>query len=449
MRLLNSVVGRAAVAGGLMAVILAGALFLGWKILPKNSQGVRNDVFGLGVLTKQATPEAAEAIRQIDQWLKQLAEVHGVTPELTNIAAHTLLTLGRGEDAAHLWEECLKKDPKYLPALCGLGEYFASRGEHEHALKYFRSAHEIEPGEPAHAVRIAQELLAQGRLDEVITLLLPMVEQASHDVAVLAILGQAYVQKKSYREAIRLLERAVFLAPGFTNAYFGLGQATAALGERELAAEYLQAFQTLKKRDEEAHRELLRTKDDLRDTRRRLAELYTRVATAFLGAGDPETAEGILSKARELCPESGPALELLAWLYHRQGRRTECLEILRILAQQRDYLPGQLLCGTLFCDMKLYAEGEEAFRRAIELAPHQPSPYAALASLYLRWGEKLSEARKMALKAVDLDPSAENFELLAAACTACGDTTGAISARHLARLAGGIFPPGDSQKTFP
>ncbi len=449
MRLLNSVVGRAAVAGGLMAVVLAGALFLGWKILPKNSQGVRNDVFGLDVLTRKATPEAAEAIRQIDEWLQQLAEVQGVTPELTNIAAHTLLTLGRGEDAARLWEECLKKDPQFLPAVCGLGEYFASKGEHEPALKYFRSAREIEPGEPAHAVRIAQELLAQGRLDEVITLLLPMVEQASHDVPLLAVLGQAYVQKKSYREAVRLLERAVFLAPGFTNAYFGLGQAAAALGEKDLAEEYLRAFQTLKKRDEEAHRELLRTKDDLRDTRRRIAELFTRVATAFLGAGDPKTAEGILFKARGLYPESGPALELLAWLYHRQGRRTECLQILRILAQQQDYLPGQLLCGTLFCDLKLYAEAEQAFRRAIELAPHQPSSYAALAGLYLRWGEKLSEARKMALNAVDLAPSAENFELLATACTACGDTTGAISARHLARLAGGVFAPNNSPRTFP
>jgi tetratricopeptide (TPR) repeat protein len=446
---LNLIIRRTAIAAALIVAVLSGVVLLWWIISPQTPPDQSEDVFGLSVLIEKASPDLEAAIHQIDVWLRQLAEIQGVTPELANIAAHTLLAFGRGEDAARLWEECLKKDPKYLPALCGLGEYFASRGEHERALGYFRQAREIEPTEPAHAVRIGQEILAQGRLDEVIALLLPVVEESSQDVAVLAILGQAYLQKKSFREAIRLLERTVFLAPGFTNAYFGLGQATAAMGEKALATEYFQVFQALKKRDEEAHRELLRTKDDVRDTRRRLAEIYTRVAAAFLGAGDPETAEMILFKARELFPESGPAMELLAWLYHRQGRRDKCLGILEVLAEQRNYLPGQLLCGSLFADLKMYPEAEQALKRAVELAPQQPSGYAALAGLYLRWGEKLPEARRMALKAVDLEPSAENLELLATICIACGDNAGAISARHLARLAGGLYGPDEPNKTFP
>jgi tetratricopeptide (TPR) repeat protein len=396
--------------------------------------------FRIESLAKETPPEAADGLREIEEQLRELARVTGVTPELLNAAAQTLVSFNRVEDAAALWRECLAQDPNYPPALCGLGQYHADRGEHVEASRFFRQANEVEPHSPAHAARIAQELLAQDQADAVISLLKPLVEDWPSEVAILTLLGQAYVRKKSFRPAVRILERTIVLAPELTNAYFSLGQAAAALGERELAQEYLRAFQLLKKRDEESHRRLLREKDDRRDTLRLLAESFARVAALFLGSGNPQAAEALLQRALHIDPESGPALELLAWLYHRQGRLDECRQVLQRLERLSNYLPGQLVCGSLYGDMKMFPQAESALLHAIQLAPQQSATYAALATLYLRWGIKLNEARQAALYAVDLDPSGENFELLATTCTACGDTAGATSARQFARLTGSLPP---------
>ncbi|MCS7238004.1 MAG: tetratricopeptide repeat protein [Thermoguttaceae bacterium] len=429
-RFLRVTLASVAAFGGIILAVLSW-IFTGQRSSPK---GATAEDLRLETLVETSSPELAAGLRQASQWLNQLAQRQGISAEVLALAAHGLLTFGRTEESIRLWQRCLEIDPNFVPAICGLAECFVGSGDTEQALKYFRRAAEIEPTSTGHQIKIAQELMRLAQSDQVIELLEPVLRRHPNDVAILVLLGQAYVHKKEYEKAVLVLERAINLAPTLTNAYYALAQATFALEEKELAKEYLKVFQHLKERDEEAHRQVLRTQDDRREILRSLAEFYSRIATAFLAAGDAQTAELILLEARKLSPECNPPLELLAWLYHRQGRRQDCLAILEELAKRVDYLPGQLLCGTLFNELGLFHQAEQALLRGVELAPHQAPGYTALASFYLRWQRKLPSARAAALRALDLDPCVENCELVAATCTALGDTASVQAAKELAAV---------------
>lgn len=413
-----------------------GCAFLSWFLTNRwaLTSGLAAKDFGLEDVAASSPADLASGLRRANEWLKELARKHRASAEALSVAAQGLLTFGRSEEAVRLWEWCLQVDPRFVPAICGLAQHFADIGDSDRALRYFRLAAELEPDMIAHRVKIAQELMRLGASDEVIALLEPLLRQHPNDVALLVILGQAYVHKKDYEKAVPVLERAINLAPTMTNAYYTLAQATFALGEKELAKEYLKIFQQLKENDEEAHRRVLQSKDDLRQMRLDLAEFYSRIAATFLAVGDPTTAELILREARTLSADSNPPFELMAWLYHRQGRRKECLAVLETLAEREEYLPGQLLCASLFDELGMFDRAEKALRQAIALAPHQAPGYAALARLYLRSGKKLPTARAAALRAVDLEPSPANLELLAAVCHACGDFATVTMARQMAAI---------------
>ena len=62
------------------------------------------------------------------------------------------------------------------------------------------------------------------------------------------------------------------------------------------------------------------------------------------------------------------------------------------------------------------------------LAPDSAVGYAGLAESYLRTGKDLPKARTLAAKAVQLEPTAWNYFILAAICEKLDDRDGAASA---------------------
>ena len=74
----------------------------------------------------------------------------------------------------------------------------------------------------------------------------------------------------------------------------------------------------------------------------------------------------------------------------------------------------------------------EAYRDAIEVMPSQAGGYSALAGLYLKANRELPEAKRLALKAVELEPLAPNYYLLSAAYLKDGDPAEARSAMEQA-----------------
>jgi cytochrome c-type biogenesis protein CcmH/NrfG len=64
----------------------------------------------------------------------------------------------------------------------------------------------------------------------------------------------------------------------------------------------------------------------------------------------------------------------------------------------------------------------------MQLSPERPEGYAALGQLYVQTDRRLSEAKTLARKAVELEPVAVNYFLLSTACDKNHDYGGALTA---------------------
>ena len=118
-------------------------------------------------------------------------------------------------------------------------------------------------------------------------------------------------------------------------------------------------------------------------------------------------------KAAELDLKDTVCREELARL-HLQGQRIgEALQILEELAEiEPRNVTYQMDIGLLNGRLSQFDAAEQAFKRARELAPHQPHVYVALVRLYLHTNQKLPEAAKLAGVLVELEPKAANYALL-------------------------------------
>lgn len=78
--------------------------------------------------------------------------------------------------------------------------------------------------------------------------------------------------------------------------------------------------------------------------------------------------------------------------------------------------------------VRRFDEAERAYQKAIELALARARAYAMLADLYLQTDRKLHEAKRLAQKAVELQPETPLYRLLSVACEKTGDAAGARAA---------------------
>jgi tetratricopeptide (TPR) repeat protein len=177
------------------------------------------------------------------------------------------------------------------------------------------------------------------------------------------------------------------------------------------------------------HRERLKEHDDLAKIQGMLGEIYTAAANVYLAQNEPAMAEKCLLRSIEFAPEFVAPHEILTWLYQRQDRRAEAVDTLqKLLAVAPNDVASQLGCAELCAELGRFEDAEKAYQAAIDLAPQQAGGYAAMAWLYIDHVKKLPEAKRLATKAVRLEPVAKHYYLLGVACQINDDRAGARTA---------------------
>jgi len=86
------------------------------------------------------------------------------------------------------------------------------------------------------------------------------------------------------------------------------------------------------------------------------------------------------------------------------------------------------MTGVLSTRLKQFEEAETAFNTMIQLTPNTSDGYRELAGLYVKTGKKIRQARQLAQRAVDLQPSAANYYVLGWVCNSGGDKATALTA---------------------
>jgi cytochrome c-type biogenesis protein CcmH/NrfG len=158
-----------------------------------------------------------------------------------------------------------------------------------------------------------------------------------------------------------------------------------------------------------------------------------RAAGLYQAGGNIRRAEELLKQAIAVDPNGTAQHKRLAALYRMTNRIPAALSQCERVRQLEPNDPTcHLLIATLALQLKRVDRAEAAFRNFISLRPDQSVGYRELAQLYIRTNTRLSEAQRLARKAVELEQTAENYFVLGRACRMTGDRQAALTAMRKA-----------------
>jgi tetratricopeptide (TPR) repeat protein len=323
----------------------------------------------------------------------------------------------------------LELDPKRPDVYKSLGWFEMQKGQYEQAITNWRKALEINPQIPEMHNSIALALLGLGKQREAIDELKKDIQISPRSAFNYFMLGQVYLQLKNYDNARKSYEKAIALQPDYTNAYYGLFTVCTRLKEKTKAREYMAIFRELKAEDMKHLKDRNKVYDDLIHMRKGAAETFMQVGQMYQKKGDFHKAEEFLKRATTLDTENTTYLQKLAYLYQINNRISDALKLnKKIIELEPQNLYCHLNIGILSIHLKNASDAEAAFLKAIAISPKNSIGYRELAQLYLRAGTKLTKARELAEKAVELEASAVNYFVLSWACDKNGDPANGLKA---------------------
>ena len=349
--------------------------------------------------------------------------------DATMLMGNVLERHGDADEAVKFMRKVLKLNPKRPDVYKSIGWFEMQKGQYEKAIANWRKALEIKPQIPDMHNSIALALLGLGKQKEAIEELKKDIQISPRSAFNYFMLGQVYLQLKDYEKARKSYEKAIALQPNYTNAYHGLFTVCIRLKEKNKAREYMAIFRKLKAEDMKHLKDRNKVFDDLVNMRKGAAETFMQVGQMYQKKGDFHKAEEFFKRATTLDSENTIYLQKLAYLYQINKRISDALQLYKKIIELE---PQNLYCylniGILSIHLKKAGDAETAFLKAIAISPKNSIGYRELAQLYLRAGVKLTKARELAEKAVELEASAVNYFVLSWACDKNDDPASGLKA---------------------
>lgn len=336
---------------------------------------------------------------------------------------------GNSKEAVECWRKSLELDPNNAVAFNGMAWIAMKKAEYEKAVDLWQRAIRVDPNLRGVHGALAGALACLGRPEEAIESLKRDIQLSPKPADSLVLMANQYMLLKEYEKAKAAFKAAISYRPGHLNAYYGLANVCARTGEMEKSREYMSTFRELKAKEMNALKRRDKAFDDLRSVCHNVSETHTAIGRLYLVNKRPAEAEQLLQRAAQLDPENILSRMVLASLYQRTRRIDRAL---RLYEELTHIEPGRVnhhinkgICATMLGQL---GTAEKAFQEIIRLYPTRAVGYRELARFYLMIGAKPAEALLLMQKAVDMDGSAENFDLLSLACEINKDRQGAIKA---------------------
>ena len=320
--------------------------------------GVRGDLL---IIEDQIYTRLAEAL-VLKPSNEELA--HAATHPTENFEAYDLYLKGRGamrgqqsvsnvKKAIDLYEEAVKKDPRFALAYAGIADATL--------VMYYENKNSLLTEKALGAALQAQRLNDN----------LPEVHFS---------LGNVYKASGKTAEAITELKRAVELAPNSDDGYRGLGTAYLTLGQKEQA---LQAYQKAV------------------DINPYYWFNYNSLGQAYSQLGEYDKALIALRRVIELEPENSFGYLNVGVVYFQQGKYEECLPYFQksLQIQPDDKTYSNL--GTAYFYLKRYNDSVPMFEKAVKMSPTVERFTGNLADAY-RWSGQREKANATYDKAIAL-----------------------------------------------
>ena len=399
--------------------------------------------------------------------LRQAASLAPTSASLQSQVGDVFLEAGRLDDAATAYNTALSLDRRSVPALTGLGRVYQRQNLYRQAEAMLRRALEMAPNDPGALSSLGRVLLSSGRAAEAIPLLQQAAEaqaanQETVPVDTLTALADSYLAAGQIDEGLAIYTERLALDP--EQAPLVIAQALLSAGQSDRAVETMQQYTADRPEDPAALallglvlRQVGRAEESLEPLAQAVG-LDTQYTPAIIQQGDAlldlgRTAEAegryrvVVDQLRGTpealrpAPPSDPApvFEVIepwrAWTglaraLQIEGRLDEALELAREVETQRpDVLQTPLLVGDLLRAQGDFDGAQQAYARAVAVAPRSPVPVARQAATYLLSGD-LTGAQERFEAALNLDPTNADALLgLAQAYAQAGGGTSAVEFR--------------------
>ena len=325
--------------------------------------------------------------------------------------------------------QCLELAPDYAYAYLGMAEAAVTEGDSQKAADLARKAIEIDPNYVAARITAATALLRLGQPEEVIALLQSGSLPGTNGQA-LCLLGEAHLQLGQLDEALEKYDAALQANSNAALACNGKALVYARLGQQDKVKEFRRRYREMLLAARPATGRLQKNKrTDLDTMFETAAQFYTHAGRIWVSQGRTAEAQQQWLRAEALSSVDTESRIELARYYYATGKPKEALLRLEHLAK---ILPEsaevRLQIGEVQAKLGQLEASENAFREACKIAPNSARCNASLAAFFLRTNRELPQAVILARKAVELEPTAANYALSAAACHGIGDLPAASAA---------------------
>ena len=335
---------------------------------------------------------------------------------------------GNVVEALNFYKRALKINPMRPDVYAIMGELSAKDGKFAESIAHLRKVLDMQPQIPGIRGRIGELFMKLGDLDKAI-------ESFEGEVQIVPsadgyfLIGQSYLMQKESEKAKENYEAAIKMDPEHARAHYGLATVYVKLGNQDKAKEYSAKFRKLKA---EAREDLIAARtmsDDIIQARKNSAVSYIKAGQMYRSGGKLQKAEELLEHAARLNPENVGCLLELAFLYRETNKQSKVEEIHAKIGQlELKHADNCVIFGNLCADLGLLDDAEEAYRKAVRLAPEKSVAYRKLARVYLTTKKQLREARQLAEQAVELEATAVNYSILSRACVMNGDGAAGMKA---------------------
>lgn len=349
--------------------------------------------------------------------------------ELCFMQARLQSQLGQQDQAERLAGQALAHDPNRAEVWVFQGDLLIRQDRLEEARVCLQKAVKLEPAFQGGYRRLGMVLDRLGDIKGAREALSRAVESAADDASARLLLGRFLLAQGEAREAAVHLKKACELEPDSANAFYALAQTQTALGERESAQKTFAVFQKLKREEKTAADAKNAARDNDEEMRAVVSGYHIELAAFYLQRRRTDLAEEHLRQAVSIAPNETMGHESLAAFYLQTGRISEAKPPCETLATLRpDDVTYRVNLGSVLLQLGDHAAAVAHLQRALALDPNQTEALHNLTRFYLGRRQNVGEALGLCRRLTDLQPTAANFDLLAWAFYANGQSANARAA---------------------
>jgi Flp pilus assembly protein TadD len=330
---------------------------------------------------------------------------------------------GNNDAASRILSHLLKDQPGSAAAHSGMAVLYGQQRRYQDAADEFGEALRLDPRDDSVRLAYAKTLLVLGQFQTVLSALHDFAQRHPSDFEAQYLAGAAYRELGNYKDADRLLRRALSINANHYGVRYNLGCVLARTGHPAQARVQLEKAVQLDPSSAEARfqlatvlrslglerdakKQLERYQRDLRDRAQKdVAASKADQANEYLSQGETQKAVNLYRDAVAEDPSNahmeynlGMALDRLGDL----GGERAALE--KAISLDEGFAAAHNQLGFLILQAGHSPEAEAEFKAAIALDPHFAEAQSNLGTLYGQQGRD-SEAEKMFRQSIKNDPT--------------------------------------------